>query len=545
MWLRRETCARWTPMGLPIRMSRSNWASTSSRPSTSSPTSTQPGGSALNFNSTTRAKSSPLWCWTRTTLGKTISWDSKSCALLPTLCPTSTLFRLPYPSLCTRVVSRCEVNLADVGMDKTFEAWLPLDEQEDAGDLHVMVTVTDLYADGGDLELSTEDSMKYCGMLTVDVIRAKKLEVKDMSTSDPFVVIEVGNTRLRTVTMPKNLNPEWNKSFSFPVKDVFDCAIITVFDEDKGGKQEFMGCVIVPLLEAPTTDTWYPLKDKRLMDRHKGEILLNFKLTYKTIPACKMMIKPREARHMEEEEKFKVQLLKLHMGRVVKLLRLVIGAAQTVDGLFKWQFGFAKSFTAMIFWVLACLFLELWMVPLMLGLFLVYNYYFKNNSRAKYSAEGEIIDVEAFHDDDGAEEEETDDAPKKGLREKWQSIMTVGQTIQNVLDKVASHGESVKNLTNWSVPLITRTLMMVMFAASLGLYIIPLRYILLVAGVRQFLKKGLYAYGVFKLPKWHRSSNPIAELLERVPSDIQLVQRKRLQSLRDNQLRRRGKSRKA
>ena len=31
---------------------------------------------------------------------------------------------------------------------------------------------------------------------------------------NPFCLVELGNSRLQTHTMPKNLNPEWNKVFT-------------------------------------------------------------------------------------------------------------------------------------------------------------------------------------------------------------------------------------------------------------------------------------------------------------------------------------------
>lgn len=34
------------------------------------------------------------------------------------------------------------------------------------------------------------------------------------------------------------------------VADIFDVLNVTVYDEDKGGKREFLGAVAIPLLEA-------------------------------------------------------------------------------------------------------------------------------------------------------------------------------------------------------------------------------------------------------------------------------------------------------
>ena len=49
----------------------------------------------------------------------------------------------------------------------------------------------------------------------MEIVRARALEAKDYNgKSDPFVVVELGNSRLRTKTIQGDLNPVWNETMS-------------------------------------------------------------------------------------------------------------------------------------------------------------------------------------------------------------------------------------------------------------------------------------------------------------------------------------------
>lgn len=89
--------------------------------------------------------------------------------------------------------------------------------------------------------------------------------------SDPFCVLELGNSRLQTQTEYKTLSPNWNKIFTFNVKDITSVLDITVFDEDRDHKVEFLGRVVIPLLRIRNGEKrWYALKEKKLLGRAKG-----------------------------------------------------------------------------------------------------------------------------------------------------------------------------------------------------------------------------------------------------------------------------------
>lgn len=163
------------------------------------------------------------------------------------------------------------------------------------------------------------------GHLIVKVFRAQGLAAADLGgKSDPFCVLELGNARLQTQTEYKTLSPSWQKIFTFNVKDINNVLEITVYDEDRDHKVEFLGKIAIPLLRIRNGEKkWYALKDKKLRARAKGnspQILLDLTVYWNPIRACIRTLNPREEKYMQTEVKFKRQVFVKNVLRMKSII---------------------------------------------------------------------------------------------------------------------------------------------------------------------------------------------------------------------------------
>ncbi|XP_060026505.1 multiple C2 and transmembrane domain-containing protein 2 isoform X3 [Lagenorhynchus albirostris] len=315
-------------------------------------------------------------------------------------------------------------------------------------------------------------NMKDVGILQVKVLKAVDLLAADFSgKSDPFCLLELGNDRLQTHTIYKNLNPEWNKVFTFPVKDIHDVLEVTVFDEDGDKPPDFLGKVAIPLLSIRDGQTnCYVLKNKDLEQAFKGVIYLEMDLIYNPIKASIRTFTPREKRFVEDSRK---------LSKKVFLVTV-------------WNF-------------------ELYMIPLALSLLCVYNFIGPTMGKV-----GSIQDSQESTDVDEEKYEDDKESEKKGLIERIYMVQDIVSTVQNILEEIASFGERIKNTFNWTVPFLSFLACLILAVATITLYFIPLRYIILIWGINKFTKKFRNPYAI--------DNNELLDFLSRVPSDVQKVQ---------------------
>ncbi|KAM6942732.1 multiple C2 and transmembrane domain-containing protein 2 [Xenentodon cancila] len=352
-------------------------------------------------------------------------------------------------------------------------------------------------------------NLRDVGFLQVKVIKAADLIAADLNgKSDPFCVLELGNDRLRTHTVHKSLYPEWNKVFTFSVKDIHDVLVVTIFDDDGDKAPDFLGKVAIPLLSIRRgQQIAFPLKKEDLGRLSKGSITLELEVIFNPVRASIRTFQPMERLFVEDHPKFSKKALARNVLRVQTLYRAVASTLQYIKSCFQWE-SVQRSLLAFLVFVLTVWYWEFYMLPFFLVLLLSWNYL--QISSGRVSQDEDSMDLV---DDDEDDEKESE---RRGLIEKFHMIQDTIITFQNLLDEIACFGERIKNTFNWSVPFLSGLALLVFVTATVLTYYIPVRYVVLTWGINKFTKKLRNPYSI--------DNNEALDFLSRVPSDVQKVQ---------------------
>ncbi|XP_028257588.1 multiple C2 and transmembrane domain-containing protein 2 isoform X2 [Parambassis ranga] len=352
-------------------------------------------------------------------------------------------------------------------------------------------------------------NLRDVGFLQIKVIKATDLMAADLNgKSDPFCVLELGNDRLQTHTIYKTLYPEWNRVFTFPVKDVHDVLVVTIFDEDGDKAPDFLGKVAIPLLSIRRgQQIVYPLKKEDLGGLSKGSITLELEVIFNPVRASIRTFQPRERRFIEDNPKFSKKSLARNVLRVQTLYKAIMSTLQYIKSCFQWE-SVQRSLLAFLVFVVTVWYWEFYMLPFYLVLLISWNYFQIRSGRVS-----QVVDSMDLADEDEDDEKESE---RKGLIEKIHMVQETIITLQNLLDEIACFGERIKNTFNWSVPFLSGLAFLVFVIAAILTYYIPLRYIILIWGINKFTKKLRNPYSI--------DNNEVLDFLSRVPSDVQKVQ---------------------
>uniref|UniRef100_A0A671KQB1 Multiple C2 and transmembrane domain-containing protein 2-like n=1 Tax=Sinocyclocheilus anshuiensis TaxID=1608454 RepID=A0A671KQB1_9TELE len=350
--------------------------------------------------------------------------------------------------------------------------------------------------------------LKDIGCLQIKLIKATDLPSTDLSgKSDPFCTLELGNSKLQTHTISKTLNPEWRTALTFPIKDIHDVLVLTVYHDDGDKSPDILGKIAIPLLTVSNgQQITRTLKNNNLSRTTKGSITLELNVLYNPIRAGVKTFRPKETKFAEDNPKFNKKLLARNIYRVRKISMAILYTLQYIKSCFHWE-NTQRSITAFLIFVVTVWLWELFMLPLFLLLLIGWNYFHITPGMASYSQD--LVSSLSFFFLSLQESE------KKGLMEKIHMVQEIVLTVQNILDEVACIGERVKNTFNWAVPFLLFLTCLVLFLATAALYYIPLRYIVLAWGVNKFTKKLFNPYAI--------DNNEILDFLKRVPSDVQKV----------------------
>ncbi|XP_067171455.1 multiple C2 and transmembrane domain-containing protein 1 [Apteryx mantelli] len=430
-------------------------------------------------------------------------------------------------------IGRCQIDLSALSKEQTHKLEMPLEEGE--GCLVLLVTLTasaavsisDLSVNSLEDQKEREEilkryspmrmfhNLKDVGFLQVKVIRAEALMAADVTgKSDPFCVVELNNDRLLTHTVYKNLNPEWNKIFTFNIKDIHSVLEVTVYDEDRDRSADFLGKVAIPLLSIQNGEQKaYVLKNKQLTGPTKGVIYLEIDVIFNAVKASIRTLMPKEQKYIEEEDRLSKQLLLRNFIRMKRCVMVLINAAYYVNSCFDWDSP-PRSLAAFLLFLFVVWNFELYMIPLAFLLLLAWNYFLIVSGKDNRQHDTVVEDM--LEDEEEEDDRDDKDSEKKGFMNKLYAIQEVCVSVQNVLDEVASFGERIKNTFNWTVPFLSWLAIVALSVFTIILYFIPLRYIVLVWGINKFTKKLRSPYAI--------DNNELLDFLSRVPSDVQVVQ---------------------
>ncbi|ODM89358.1 Multiple C2 and transmembrane domain-containing protein 2 [Orchesella cincta] len=234
-------------------------------------------------------------------------------------------------------IGRCAIDIGLLEKELTHHKVFQL--QESPGEIALLLTISGLAGDSSisDLNhhsLSDDQAMEQRSRFPE---RAKRRRPADREgvrgpgagssghwgKSDPFVVLELVNSRLQTQTEYRTLTPVWNKIFNFAVRDITNVLEITVYDEDKNHSKEFLGKLDIPLWKIKNKEKkWYMLKDQKLLKPAKGnnaQILLEMELLWNPVRAGIRVMDPPESKFLQGDQKLKRETFLLNIDRLRKI----------------------------------------------------------------------------------------------------------------------------------------------------------------------------------------------------------------------------------
>ncbi|KAI3445125.1 hypothetical protein Pfo_001790 [Paulownia fortunei] len=95
--------------------------------------------------------------------------------------------------------------------------------------------------------------VEFVGLINVNIVRGTNLAVRDMVSSDPYVILSLGNQSMKTRVIKNNLNPVWNERLMLSIPENVPPLKLLVYDKDTFSTDDFMGDAeidIQPLLSA-------------------------------------------------------------------------------------------------------------------------------------------------------------------------------------------------------------------------------------------------------------------------------------------------------
>lgn len=88
---------------------------------------------------------------------------------------------------------------------------------------------------------NSEGMVEFIGLLKVKVIKGTNLAIRDMMSSDPYVILTLGQQTVQTHIIKSNLNPVWNEELMLSVPQHYGPLKLRVYDYDTFSSDDIMG----------------------------------------------------------------------------------------------------------------------------------------------------------------------------------------------------------------------------------------------------------------------------------------------------------------
>ncbi|KAF2542478.1 hypothetical protein F2Q68_00033072 [Brassica cretica] len=83
--------------------------------------------------------------------------------------------------------------------------------------------------------------IEFVGLIKVNVVKGTNLAVRDVMTSDPYVILTLGQQSVKTRVIKNNLNPVWNETLMLSIPEQMPPLKVLVYDKDTFSTDDFMG----------------------------------------------------------------------------------------------------------------------------------------------------------------------------------------------------------------------------------------------------------------------------------------------------------------
>lgn len=134
----------------------------------------------------------------------------------------------------------------------------------------------DRYKEAKAIEKTNEFGIMIGSYLTVRIVEARNLKpMNDNNTSDPYAVISVEGQKEETKFVESTLNPKWDESFKFDIRNGKDFLEVLVLDRDLYAADDFQGKLSLNLMDFKDqmkTDKWYDLQSTNPNEIWQGDI---------------------------------------------------------------------------------------------------------------------------------------------------------------------------------------------------------------------------------------------------------------------------------